>query len=206
MGGKREYLLESSATSAMPHTAFEDDDVLVLHGRDLSAGGVCILDRVGGYGENPSSAEQRRGNDDVDADGGGGGGCGDVDDDDNDDNASPWVWRDMAASRGGGGERDHDVRQLLLDPGVCVRSRRGHVPAVEAPAGLQWAGRHRRPSSLSGVIVVFRRSHLQILPDEGDGEVLQDRRRVCLRLCGGAVRRERTRRAHPPASASFSGS
>jgi hypothetical protein len=94
--GKREYPLESSATSAMPHTAFEDDAVLVLHGRDLSAGGVCILDRVGGYGENPSSAERRRGNDDAD----GGGGCGGGDDDD-DDNVSSRAWRDMAASRGG---------------------------------------------------------------------------------------------------------
>ena len=45
--GKREYLLESSATSTMPHTGFEDDAVLVLHGRDLLAGGMCILDRVG---------------------------------------------------------------------------------------------------------------------------------------------------------------
>ena len=72
--GKREYPLESSATSAMPHTAFEDDAVLVLHGRDLSAGGVCILDRVGGYGEYPSSAEQRRGNNNADANGGHGGG------------------------------------------------------------------------------------------------------------------------------------
>ena len=70
----KEYLLESSATSAMPHTAFEDDAVLVLHGRDLSAGGVCILDRVGGYGENPSSAERRRGNDDADANSGVGSG------------------------------------------------------------------------------------------------------------------------------------
>ena len=97
---------------------------------------------------------------------------------------------------GGGGEQDYDVRQLLLDPRVRVGSRRGHVPAVEAPAGLQWAGRHRRPSSLSGVIVVFRRSHLQILPDEGDGEVRRERRRV--RLCGVAVRRERTRTGAPP--------
>jgi hypothetical protein len=77
----------SSATSAMPHTAFEDDAVLVLHVGDLSAGGVCVLDRVWGYGENSSSSERRRGNNDA------------ADNDDNED-ASSRAWRDMAASRG----------------------------------------------------------------------------------------------------------
>ncbi|KAL3779946.1 hypothetical protein ACHAW5_009429, partial [Stephanodiscus triporus] len=74
----------SSAASASPGIAFEDDAVLVLHGRDLKAGGACVIDRVGGYGEHASA--RRRGGGDADADGGG--------------DESTRGWRDKAVMRG----------------------------------------------------------------------------------------------------------
>ena len=85
--------------AVMLHTVFEDNAVLVLHVGDLSEGGVCILDRVGGYGENsPSSKRWCRINDaanNADADGNG------DDDNNNDDDASSRALRDM----GGGCHR-----------------------------------------------------------------------------------------------------
>ena len=63
----------------------EDDAVLVLHGGDLAAGGVCALDRVGGYGEHFSVG--RCGNDAPDGGDGDGG-------------ASSQAWRDKSAIMG----------------------------------------------------------------------------------------------------------
>jgi len=103
----------------------------------------------GGYGENPSLAEQRRGNDDADADGGGGG----DDDNDNDDNTSSRAWRDMAASRGGGANRSVTCANCCSTLGYVsdrdADTYRLYKHLLDCGGPDDIGGRRRRPASSS---------------------------------------------------------